>query len=166
MAKKISENFPGSSSSEFYFFCTQQRCACVLSRWVVSDSASPWTVARQAHGISQTRILEWVATSFARGSSWSNQSLLHWQADSLPLSHLGRPAKIPGHKLGNSALINSAVRHSPLAPQHTQCTEVACNILPTHLKGGTWVGAITPKLSPQGRQGHPRWHSPINRASL
>ena len=31
--------------------------------------ATPWTVARQpsAHGISQTRILEWVAISFSRG---------------------------------------------------------------------------------------------------
>ena len=34
--------------------------------------ATPWTVARQApsvHGISQTRILEWVAISVFRGSS-------------------------------------------------------------------------------------------------
>jgi len=29
--------------------------------------AAPWTVA---HGISQARILEWVAISFSRGSSW------------------------------------------------------------------------------------------------
>ena len=33
---------------------------------VVSDSETPWTVAHQAHGISQARILEWVATSFSR----------------------------------------------------------------------------------------------------
>ena len=44
------------------------------------------------HGISQARILEWVAVSFSRGSSqprW-NQCLLHGQADSLPLSHQER----------------------------------------------------------------------------
>ena len=39
----------------------------------MSDSfATPWTVAPQAplvHGISQARILEWVAVSFSRGSS-------------------------------------------------------------------------------------------------
>ena len=41
-------------------------------RSVVSDSATPWTVARQAPlsmGILQARILEWGATSFSRGSS-------------------------------------------------------------------------------------------------
>ena len=44
------------------------------------------------HGISQAWILEWVVISFSRGSfltQGSNPSLLHWQADSLPLSHLG-----------------------------------------------------------------------------
>ena len=43
------------------------------------------------HGISQARILEWVAISFSRGSSWSRNwthCLLHCQVDSLPLSHL------------------------------------------------------------------------------
>ena len=46
------------------------------------------------HGISQARILEWVAISFSRGSfptQGLNLSLLHWQADSLPLSHQGSP---------------------------------------------------------------------------
>ena len=45
------------------------------------------------HGISQARILERVAIPFSRGSSQdqgANLSLLHLQADSLPLSHLGR----------------------------------------------------------------------------
>ena len=52
-----------------------------LRAWVLSCSsrvqlsATPWTVARQApsslHGISQARILEWVAVSFSRGSSRS-----------------------------------------------------------------------------------------------
>ena len=45
------------------------------------------------HRISQERILEWVAISFSRVSSWpisgSNLCLLHWQMDSLPLSHQG-----------------------------------------------------------------------------
>ena len=44
------------------------------------------------HGISQVKILESVAISSSRGSSrprdLSNPCLLHWQADSLPLSHL------------------------------------------------------------------------------
>ena len=42
------------------------------------------------HGISQARILEWVAILFSRESSWPrdpNPSLLHWQTSSLLLSH-------------------------------------------------------------------------------
>ena len=49
------------------------RCA-VLSRLVMSDSANPWTVARQAPlsmGILQVRILEWEVYPFARDSPWS-----------------------------------------------------------------------------------------------
>ena len=60
--------------------------------------ATLWTVAHQGssvHGISQARILEQVAISFSRGSSQPRDGthvllrLLHWQVDSLPLSHLG-----------------------------------------------------------------------------
>ena len=40
------------------------------------------------HGVSQARILEWVAISFSRESSQlSNLYLLLWQADSLPFNH-------------------------------------------------------------------------------
>ena len=44
-------------------------------------------------GISQARILAWIAISFSRGASWHglNPRLLHWQVDSLPLSHQGSP---------------------------------------------------------------------------
>ena len=46
------------------------------------------------HGISQAGILELVAFSFSRGvflDQRSNPHFLHWQVDSLPLSHLGSP---------------------------------------------------------------------------
>ena len=49
------------------------------------------------HGILQARKLEWVAIPFSRGSSLTQGSnvrllhLLHWQVDSLPKCHLGRP---------------------------------------------------------------------------
>ena len=60
--------------------------------WVMFDSlGTTWTIARQApsvHGISQARILEWVAISFSKGSSWprdqnciscfGRQILYHW----------------------------------------------------------------------------------------
>ena len=45
---------------------------CVRS--ITSDSATPWTIAHQAPlsmGFVQARILERVASSYSRGSSWS-----------------------------------------------------------------------------------------------
>ena len=44
------------------------------------------------HGVFQARILEWVAISFSKGSSdlGIGPPYLHWQVDSLPLSHQGR----------------------------------------------------------------------------
>ena len=42
------------------------------------------------HGISRSRMLEWVAISFSRGPSQTRESnlcLLHWQVDSFPLSN-------------------------------------------------------------------------------
>ena len=50
--------------------------------------------ASSVHGISQARILEWAAVSFSRGSSWPKPikpASPALQADSLPLSHWGRP---------------------------------------------------------------------------
>ena len=47
-----------------------------------------------AHGIFQARILEGVAISFSRRSSWPRDPTccpLHWQADSLPWSSPGKP---------------------------------------------------------------------------
>ena len=46
---------------------------CVLSLSGLLDSVTPWTASRQAPlsmGILQARVLEWVAISFSRGSSW------------------------------------------------------------------------------------------------
>ena len=50
------------------------------------------------HRISQARILEWVAISFSIFLTGElNPSLLHWQADSLQLSHPGKPPMKTGH---------------------------------------------------------------------
>ena len=49
------------------------------------------------HGLIQQRILKWVAISSSRGIFLTQGSnlcllhLLHWQADSLPVSHQGNP---------------------------------------------------------------------------
>ena len=65
----------------------QEVSACSVAS-VMSDSATLWTVARQAPlsmGILQARTLEWVAMSSSRGSCWPRDQiwvsgLLHWQA--------------------------------------------------------------------------------------
>ena len=71
---------------------------CVCS--VVSNSCNPvdcTSPGYPVHGISQARKQKWVAISFSRGlfptpgSNWNLLYLLRWQADSLPLSHLGSP---------------------------------------------------------------------------
>jgi len=72
-----------------------------LDRWVWDQAlshielfATPWTVACQAPlsmKFFQARILGWVAISFPRGFSRPqdyNPHVLHWQVDSLLLSHL------------------------------------------------------------------------------
>ena len=70
---------------------------CVLSRSIVSDSATPRTVAHQAPlsiGILQARILEWVAMSSSRGSSQpraQTHGLSHSRQILYHLSHQGSP---------------------------------------------------------------------------
>ena len=52
--------------------CHPSVCCAVLSRSVMSDSATQWAVAHQAPlsmGILQARILEWVAMPSSRRSS-------------------------------------------------------------------------------------------------
>ena len=77
-------------------------CGCCLSlcrAWHFCDFIDCSPPGSSVHGISQARILEWVAISFPRGSSSPRDlpdpgikpHLLYWQADSLPLSPQGRP---------------------------------------------------------------------------
>ena len=72
----------------------------LFSRSVTTDSfVTPWTQRSPSSfsvtGISQARILEWVAICFPEDlpNPGIQPDLLHWQADSLPLSHLGSPQR-------------------------------------------------------------------------
>ena len=92
------------------WFSEEVKQLLLLSRWVVSDTfVTPWTVARQAS----------LSVVFSRQEYWSGllfpspgdlpdwgikSSSLAWQADSLPLSHLGSPRK-PMHE-GNKSELN------------------------------------------------------------
>ena len=88
------------------------------------------------HGISQARILEWVAISFSRGSFWLkdwNPSLLYWQVNSLLLIHQGNPKQVinifisfyPGHTHTHSLSFSLS-----LSCSHTH-TYFACLIFST-----------------------------------
>ena len=95
-SKHICMAFPGSRQSlnTSYvgsFWILSQSCPTL---WDPMDCNSP---ASSVHGISQIRILQWVALSYPRGilpTQGSNSSLLrllHWQAYSLPLVLPGKP---------------------------------------------------------------------------
>ena len=86
--------------------------ACMLSCVWLCDPMDCSPPGFSVHGISQARILEWVAISFSRESSGPKDRtciFLHWHADSLPLSHLGSPPGIvPTFYLIISKTINRA----------------------------------------------------------
>ena len=92
------------------WFSEEVKQLLLFSRWVVSDTfVTPWTIAHQAS----------LSMVFSRQEHWSGlpfpspvdlpdwgikSSSLAWQADSLPLSHLGSPRK-PMQK-GNKSELN------------------------------------------------------------
>ena len=73
--------------------------SCGGCQEVVSVSYDPTDCSPSgafAHGVSQTRILEWVIIFFSRGSSWTRDQTQGptssaLQANSLPISHQGSP---------------------------------------------------------------------------
>ena len=74
--------------------CVLLLIVCALSRVRLCDPLDCGLPGSSVHGISQARILEWVATStpgifLTQGSNRCLLCLLCWQADSLPLHHLG-----------------------------------------------------------------------------
>ena len=75
-------------------------CACVCSD--VSDSLIPWTVAHQDPlSMEFSRQEYWSGLPFPTpgdlpdpGTEPTSLGLLHWQADSLPLGHVGSPVNL------------------------------------------------------------------------
>ena len=64
-------------------------CVCVLVAQSCLTPCDPMDYnppGSSVHGISQAIILEWVIISFLQGIFLAHEFLLHWQADSLPLS--------------------------------------------------------------------------------
>ena len=114
--------------------------ACMLSRFsCVWQLATLWTVARQApsvHGISQARILEWVAMPSSRVSSWPRD-----QTGSLLLAPPGK-----------STALHICME---ILPQWTSPTLAGCPAIPahrlsSHAKSGlisllSWSSCLHPK---------------------
>ena len=77
------------SVSVYVTYC----CLVTQPCWTLCDPMDCSPPESSVHGISQGRILEWVAISFSRGSSWLtlDLGLLHWQVDAFPVSNLGGP---------------------------------------------------------------------------
>ena len=73
--------------------CRQHLHACQLSHVQLCDPVDRSPLGSSVHVIFQARILEWVAIQgnfITLGSILGLFHLRHGQADSLPLSHLGR----------------------------------------------------------------------------
>ena len=101
---------------------------CLVSK-LCPIFATPWNCSppsSSVHGISQAKILEWVAHCLLQGiflTQGSNLCLLYWQVDSVPLSPLETAAKeyiVPnGHpsepNLQNLDVTRSQLFHSPLS---------------------------------------------------
>ena len=76
-----------------------KKSECQLLRYV-RLFATPWT---SVHGILQTRILEWVAIFFSRGSSWPrDQTQVSCTAEILKADSL--PSEPPGSPTGQRCL--------------------------------------------------------------
>ena len=72
------------------------RCCCLVTNLCLSLFATPWTVARQAPlSMGFSRQEYWSGLPFPSPGIFpiqgSNLQFLHWQAESLQLSHLGSP---------------------------------------------------------------------------
>ena len=73
------------------------KCTHTFSRVQLCDSMACSSPGSSVHGIFQARILDWVAISSSRGSSWPKYQihmslcLLHWQQILYHWCHLGSP---------------------------------------------------------------------------
>jgi len=82
------------------YICVCMVCVCGLVTKLCLTLVTPWTVGSSVNGIFQSRILEWVAISFSRGSSQLRDrtrvscvagGLLHCRQILYRLSHQGSP---------------------------------------------------------------------------
>ena len=111
------------TQSEWMHLWKSKSFSCLITFWLfVTPMDSSWP-GSSVCGITQARILEWVAVPFSRG--FSQLGSLALQADSLP-------SEPPGKPLQWSCLENSMDRAMHLSHVGVSCLEVA-TVLPTCL---------------------------------
>ena len=92
----------------------KEHCHCLVTRSCLTlcDPMDCSPTGSSVHRILQATILEWVAIPFSRGifltQGW-NLGLLHWQADSSPLSHQGSLSRLVGRMLTGPGILNSCL---------------------------------------------------------
>ena len=93
---------------------THVLCSVVQSCLTLCDPMDCSPPGSSVNGISQARILEWVAISFSRGiflTQGLNVHLLQWWEDSSSLSHQGSPTVIVSVQFSCSVVSDSLQSH-------------------------------------------------------
>ena len=84
-------------NKRWYAHAMKYFCCCLVTKSCLTlcDSMGCSLPGSSVHGISQAKILEWVAVSFSRylPNSGTESMSPAWQANSLPLSHLEKSMK-------------------------------------------------------------------------
>ena len=69
-------------------------CQILLTPWIVAHQASPvYQIFQEKTGVGFHFLLQGIFAT--QGSNLNLLQLLHWQVDTLPLSHLGSPLNHP-----------------------------------------------------------------------
>ena len=119
--------------TSYLFYClVTQSCPTLCNLVDCSLPGSP------VLGISQARILEWVAISTPRdlpdpGMNLSLLCLLHWQVDSLPMSHLGSPLIVYIHDLNSLLVPRFPNQLIAFPPSESSCYLSGVGHSPLHL---------------------------------
>ena len=106
-----------------------------------SDCSPPGSFV---HGISQARVLEWVAISYSRGYSGPRDWVLHllclllWEEDCLPLSHLGSPMMYDAEHLFICLFVPVYIYHFG----EGNGNPLQCSCLENPRDGGAWWAAV------------------------
>ena len=118
-------------------------CACLVAQACPTLFSTPWISppGSSVHGISQARILEWVAISFSRGSSWPRDQIqVSWLTGRFFTTE---PPGKPQGTLASSDLNRTGIEDRKMAshPQGLWGTPAFIRMTPGG-KGLRWAGYV------------------------